>query len=464
MGVIFEPFKIKMVEPIPLTTREERERWIAAAGFNPFQLPASAITFDLLTDSGTAAMSAGQWAAMLVADESYAGSRSFEKFEAVVRRLSGFRHVIPAHQGRAAERILFACAAKAGQRVPSNCHFDTTRANLEHLGVVAEDLVIAEGRDPASLHPFKGNVDLARLERFLDEARGQVPFGLCTITNNSGGGQPVSLANLRAQAALYRRHSIPFFLDACRFAENAWFIREREAGQQGRSVATIAQECFALADGCTMSGKKDALVNMGGLLALNDDELALRCKQLLILTEGFPTYGGCAARDLEAYAVGLEEGQDERYLEYCAATTRYLAHGLNAVGIPTVQPPGGHAVFIDARAWLPHLPAAQLPGQALVVALYVEGGVRACEIGSVMFGRRGDDGALVPAPLELVRLALPRRCYTQSHVDRVIEVAAAVAARKESLTGFEMVERPPYLPHFTARFRPLQPAAVTRCG
>lgn len=455
MGVIFEPFKIKSVEPIPLTTRAEREERIAAAGYNPFQLPASAITFDLLTDSGTAAMSAGQWAAMLVADESYAGSRSFEKFEAVARRMTGYRHVIPTHQGRAAERILFACAVKPGQRVPSNCHFDTTRANLEHLGAIAEDLVIAQGRDPASLHPFKGNVDLARLERFLDQHAGDVPFGMCTITNNSGGGQPVALANLREQSRLYRARGIPFFLDACRFAENAWFIREREPGQHGRSVEEIARECFALADGCTMSGKKDALVNMGGLLALDDGELAARCKQLLILTEGFPTYGGCAARDLEAFAVGLEEGVDERYLEYRAATTRYLAAGLERAGVPTVKPPGGHAVFIDARAFLPHLPPEQLPGQALVVALYVEGGVRACEIGSVMFGKHDDAGRFVPAALELVRLALPRRCYTQSHVDRVIEIAAAVAAGKESLTGFEMVERPPWLPHFTARFRPL---------
>jgi tryptophanase len=461
MGVIFEPFKIKSVEPIALTTREERLLAIEAAGFNPFQLPASAITFDLLTDSGTAAMSAEQWAAMLVADESYAGSRSFERFETAARWLTGYRHVIPTHQGRAAERILFSCAAKAGQSVPNNSHFDTTRANLEHLGVVADDLVIAEGRDPASRHPFKGNVDLARLERWLDDHAGTVPFGMCTITNNSGGGQPVSLANLRAQSQLYRARAIPFFLDACRFAENAWFIREREEGQGARSVESIAQECFALADGCTMSGKKDALVNMGGLLALNDDALAQRCKQLLILTEGFPTYGGCAARDLEAFAVGLQEAVDERYLEYRAATTRYLAKGLNDAGIPTVQPPGGHAVFIDARAFLPHLPAEQLPGQSLVVALYVEGGIRACEIGSVMFGKPGADGRFEPAALELVRLALPRRCYTQSHVDRVLEIAADVAKRKESLTGYEMVERPPFLPHFTARFRPLIGAAVS---
>ena len=464
MPVIFEPFKIKSVEPIPFTTRSEREHLLEAAGYNPFQLPASAVTFDFLTDSGTAAMSAAQWAAMLVADESYAGSRSFEKFERVVRELTGYQHVIPTHQGRAAERILFACAVKRGEHVPSNSHFDTTRANLEYQGAIADDLVIAEGRDPASLHPFKGDVDLARLERYLDEHeddgstirhRGRVPFGMCTITNNTGGGQPVSLANLRAQSRLYRSRGIPFLLDACRFAENAFMIREREPGQGSRSVREIAREVFSLADGCTMSGKKDALVNMGGLLALNDDALAGAAKNLLILTEGFPTYGGCAARDLEAFAVGLEEGMDERYLEYRMATVRYLANGLEKAGIPTVHPPGGHAVFIDARAFLPHIPPEEFPGQAFVVALYLEGGIRACEIGSVMFGKKSPDGAFAPAALELVRLALPRRCYTQSHVDRVLEIAADVAARKDELTGFEIVERPPFLPHFTARFRPL---------
>jgi len=489
VAVIIEPFKIKSVEPIPFTTREERANLLEAAGYNPFLLPASAVAFDFLTDSGTAAMSAAQWAAMLVADESYAGSRSFERFECVVKELTGFRHVIPTHQGRAAERILFSCALQPGQRVPSNNHFDTTRANVEYQGAIADDLVIAEGRDPRSPHPFKGNVDLARLESYLQEhrdqersdqersdqersdggarlGRGVVPFGMCTLTNNTGGGQPVSLENLRAQSRLYRSHGIPFFLDVCRFAENAWMIREREPGQGSRSVRDIAHEIFSLADGCTMSGKKDALVNMGGFLALNDDELAARCRQLLILTEGFPTYGGCAARDLEAFAVGLEEGMDERYLEYRLATVRYLARGLERLGIPTVQPPGGHAVFIDARAFLPRIPAHEFPGQALVAALYLEGGIRACEIGSVMFGTKQADGSFTPAALELVRLALPRRCYTQSHVDRVLEIAGEVARIKDLLAGFEIVERPPFLPHFTARFRPLgapppRPSAMT---
>ncbi len=397
---------------------------------------------------------------MMSADESYAGSRSFARFEKTVRSLTGYEHVIPAHQGRAAERILFQCAVKPGQHVVSNNHFDTTRANIEYLGGIADDLVVRESRDPACTHPFKGNVDLERLARYLDDHRGNVALGMVTITNNTGGGQPVSLANLHAVAALYRKHGVPFILDACRFAENAYMIKLREPGQSGRSAEEIAKEVFSLADGCTLSGKKDALVNMGGFLAVRDDTLARNARNLLILTEGFPTYGGCAARDLEAFAVGLQEAVDERYLEYRAATTRYLAKGLNDAGIPTVQPPGGHAVFIDARAFLPHLTAEQLPGQSLVVALYVEGGIRACEIGSVMFGKPGADGRFEPAALELVRLALPRRCYTQSHVDRVLEIAADVAKRKESLTGYEMVERPPFLPHFTARFRPLARAAV----
>jgi tryptophanase len=460
VGVIIEPFKIKSVEPIPFTTRDERERLLEKAGFNPFLLPASAVTFDLLTDSGTTAMSAAQWAAMLIADESYAGSRSFEKFERVVKELTGFRHVIPTHQGRAAERILFSCALEPGQRVPSNNHFDTTRANVEYRGAIADDLVIPEGRDPRSPHPFKGNVDLARLEKYLDEqlakkradGRPTVPLGMCTITNNTGGGQPVSLENLRAQSRIYRSRGVPFFLDACRFAENCFMIREREPGQSKRTVRQIAHEVFSLADGCTMSGKKDALVNMGGFLAVNDDALAGAAKNLLILTEGFPTYGGCAARDLEAFAVGLEEGMEESYLEYRLATVRYLARGLEKLGVPTVQPPGGHAVFVDARAFLPHVPSHEFPGQSLVVELYLEGGIRACEIGSVMFGKPGANGEFAPAALELVRLALPRRCYTQSHVDRMLEICAEVAARKDELRGLEMTERPPFLPHFTARF------------
>ncbi len=454
MTVIIEPFRIKSVEPIPFTTQDERYDLLRDAGWNAFLLPATAVTFDFLTDSGTGAMSDAQWSAMMRGDESYAGSASFQRFEKAVRELTGFKHIIPTHQGRAAERILFSCAVKPGNHVPSNNHFDTTRANIEYLGGVADDLVCAEGRDLQSLHPFKGNLDVARLERHLEEHRGNVPLGMVTITNNTGGGQPVSLANIRAISALYRRHGVPFIVDACRFAENAYFIKLREPSEAHRSVADIAHEVFSLADGCTMSGKKDGIVNMGGFLACNDDALARDARNLLILTEGFPTYGGCAARDLEALAVGLHEVLDEHYLEYRLASVRYLAKGLNAVGIPTVQPPGGHAIYVDARSFLPHIPPERFPGQALVVALYLEGGIRACEIGSVMFGKEGADGSFLPAELELVRLAMPRRRYTQSHVDRVLEIAADIARKKDSLRGLRIVERQPHLPHFTARFEP----------
>jgi len=453
-GVIFEPFKIKVVEPLAVLSREERARRLEAAHRNLFLLPAEAVTFDFLTDSGTAAMSAAQWGAMMVADESYAGSRSFYRFERVVKELTGFRHVVPTHQGRAAERILFALTVKPGMTVPSNCHFDTTRANIEYGGGEPVDLVVAEGKDPALDHPFKGNVDLARLEAFCREHAGRVPLGMATITNNSGGGQPASLENLRGVSRILRSHGIPFFLDACRFAENCWFIKQREPGQASRSVKEIAQEVFRLADGATFSGKKDGLGNIGGFVALNDDALAEEVRNLLILTEGFPTYGGCAARDLEALAVGIEEAMEEPYLEYRAATTRYLAEGLEAVGMATLKPPGGHAVYIDAKAFLPHVPQSQYPGQALALELYLEGGVRSCEIGSVMFGKSDAAGRFTPASMELVRLALPRRCYTQSHVDRVIEIAAAVAARRASIRGLRLVHRPKFLPHFTARFAP----------
>lgn len=454
MGVIFEPFRIKSVEALPLTTREERVRLLRAAEFNPFLLSATAVTFDFLTDSGTTAMSDTQWAAMMHGDESYAGSRSFQRFERTVRELTGFRHVIPTHQGRAAERILFQCLATPGSRIPSNNHFDTTRANLESMGAIGDDLVGEAGKDPRLDAPFKGDVDLARLGRYLEEHRGNVPVGMVTVTNNTGGGQPVSLANLRALSALYRSHGVPFFLDACRFAENAWLIREREPGQGARPVREIAEEMFSLADGCTMSGKKDALVNMGGFLAVNDDLLARRARDMLVLSEGFPTYGGCAARDLEAMAVGLEEVLDEHYLAYRMATIRYVARGLEAAGVPTMRPPGGHAVYVDAKSFLPHVAPASFPGLSVVVALYLEGGIRACEIGSVMFGKPGADGAFVPSAMELVRLAMPRRRYTQSHIDRVLEVAAEIAARRTALGGFRMTYRPPHLPHFTARFEP----------
>jgi tryptophanase len=451
---IIEPFKIKQIEPLALLDRKEREGIVREAGYNLFLVQAQAVTFDFLTDSGTTAMSAAQWGAMMQADESYAGSRSFLRFEKVVRKLTGYPHVIPTHQGRAAERLLFSQVVKPGQAVPSNNHFDTTRANLEALGAEAVDLVIAEGRDPASRHPFKGNIDLERLDAFCEGNRSRISLGMVTITNNSGGGQPVSLENLRGISGIYRRHGIPFVLDACRFAENSHFIKLREPGQSGRTTRSIAEETFSLADGCMMSAKKDGLANIGGLIALRQGDWLQDLRNQLILTEGFPTYGGLAARDLEAIAVGLEEVLDESYLDYRLATSRYMAEGLNAVGIPTVQPPGGHAVYIDARSFLPHIPPERLPGQALVVELFLNDGVRACEIGSAMFGKTVE-GVFRPAPMELVRLAFPRRCYTQSHFDYVIEGAAEIVRRKEELRGLRIVYEPPFLRHFTARFEPV---------
>jgi tryptophanase len=393
---------------------------------------------------------------MLVADESYAGSRSFARLESVVRQLTGCEFVIPTHQGRAAERLLCQALVKPGMKIPSNNHFDTTRANIEFVGAEAVDLVIAEGRDPSSKHPFKGNIDLARLDNFLANNRGAVPFGMITITNNTGGGQPVSLENIREVAKIYRRYGLTFIIDACRFAENAYFIKMREAGQSDRSVRDIAREIFSLADGCYMSAKKDALVNIGGFIALKSADWIEKLRALLILTEGFPTYGGLAARDLEAMAVGLEEVLDERYLEYRLAVTRYMAEGFNKLGIPTMQPPGGHAVYIDAKTFLPHIPPNQFPGQSLVCELYLAEGIRACEIGSVMFGTFASDGVFVPASMELVRLAFPRRVYTQSHFDYILEGMSELVANKEKLRGMELVYDPPFLRHFTAKFRPLK--------
>lgn len=450
---IIEPFKIKQVEPLALLDRSERERVVREAGYNLFLVPAAAVTFDFLTDSGTTAMSGEQWAAMMRADESYAGSRSFARFEAAVRALTGYAHVIPTHQGRAAERLLFSKIVRPGLAIPSNNHFDTTRANIEQLGGEAVDLVIAEGRDPASRHPFKGNIDLARLDAFCAANRARIPAGMVTITNNSGGGQPVSLENLRGASEVYRRHGIPFVIDACRFAENSHFVKQREPGQAHRSTRAIAEETFALADGCMMSAKKDALVNIGGFIALRSADWVQDLRNQLILTEGFPTYGGLAARDLEAIAVGLDEVLDEDYLDYRLATSRYMAEGLNALGVPTVQPPGGHAVYIDARTFLPHIPPERFPGQALAVELYLSDGVRSCEIGSAMFGKVVD-GAFRPAAMELVRLAFPRRCYTQSHFDYVLEGVAELVAKKQELRGLRMVYEPPFLRHFTARFEP----------
>ncbi|HZQ28049.1 MAG TPA: tryptophanase [Acidimicrobiales bacterium] len=444
---IIEPFRIKSVEPIRFTTREEREQALAAAHHNLFNLHANDVMIDLLTDSGTGAMSAEQWAALMRGDESYAGSPSFERFESVVRDLTGYRHVIPTHQGRAAERILFAETTKAGQIVPNNNHFDTTRANVEYQGAEARDLVCAEAADLHLEAPFKGNVDVDALEHLLaGEGAGRVPLVMVTITNNAGGGQPVSLANLRDVRDVCNRFGVPLFLDAARFAENAWFIVQRELGQQHRTPREVAEEVFRLADGCTISLKKDGLGNIGGLLAMNDDDLAQRCRNLLILTEGFPTYGGLAGRDLDALAQGLTEVTEPNYLHYRARSAEYLAEKAWAAGVDTVRPAGAHAVYLDAGALLPHIPPSQFPAQALACELYLEGGVRGVEIGSLMFG---------DAPHELVRLALPRRVYTQSHVDYVGEVIAAVASRAASLRGYLIVEEPPWLRHFTAKLLPI---------
>ena len=451
---IIEPHRVKVVEPIRMTTRAERETLLRDAGLNLFGLRSDDVMIDLLTDSGTAAMSAEQWAGIMRGDESYAGSPSFFRFEKAVKDIFGYRHVIPTHQGRAAERILFGCALRPGQVVPSNNHFDTTRANIEALGVAALDLVIAEGRRPASTHPFKGNLDLVQLEALL-RARGRedVPLVMLTLTNNSGGGQPASLENIRGIAALCRRHAVPFYLDACRFAENAFFIKLREPGQADRPPIEIAREMLRLADGCTMSAKKDGLANTGGFIGTNDDALAQRMRNLSILTEGFPTYGGLAGRDLEAIAQGLYEVLDESYLTYRLRSTAYLGDGLRAAGVPIVEPPGGHAIYIDAGALLAHIPPAEYPGQALACEIYLAGGIRSCEIGSVMLGRvDAASGREQPAAMELVRLALPRRVYTQSHVDYVIEVITSVAARKDELRGVTIIEQPPTLRHFTARF------------
>jgi len=453
---IIEPFRIKSVEPLRFTTRAERERSLVAAGHNLFNLHADDVLIDLLTDSGTGAMSSEQWAAIMRGDESYAGARSFDRFHQVVSDLTGFAHLIPTHQGRAAERILFGTMVSAGDVVPNNTHFDTTRANVEFQGAEARDIVCTEGRDLQLDAPFKGNVDLEALERTLTEEGDRVPLVLVTITNNSGGGQPVSLENLRAVRALCDRFATPLILDACRFAENAWFVHEREPGQHDRSPREIAEEAFRLADGCTISLKKDGLGNIGGLLALNDGEVAARCRDALILTEGFPTYGGLAGRDLDALAVGLLEVTEPDYLRYRVRTAAYLAEKAWEAGVPTVRPPGGHAVYLDAGALLPHIPPAELPAQALAAELYLEGGVRGVEIGTLMFGRPGTDGEPdVVAPHELVRLALPRRTYTQSHIDYVGEVIAAVAAHAEDLRGYRIVEQPAWLRHFTARLEPL---------
>ncbi|MCC6572282.1 MAG: tryptophanase [Planctomycetes bacterium] len=460
---IIEPFRIKMVEPLPLTRPEDRARFLKEAGFNLFKLHAAQITIDLLTDSGTGAMSAAQWAAMMTGDETYAGSESFFELERTVRDLTGVLHVIPTHQGRAAEHILFSAIHQPGMVVLANAHFDTTRANVEYLGGTARDLVVAEAADPSSEHPFKGNIDLARLEQHLKAEGDKVAMVLMTITNNRGGGQPVSLANLRAASELARRFGKPFFLDAARFAENAWLIKQREAGQASRSAAEIAREVFRLADGFTLSAKKDGLVNIGGLLGINDDALAEKARALLILTEGFPTYGGLAGRDLAALAVGLREVLEEPYLEYRQASIRYFYNALDKIGVPLMRPVGGHAVYIDAAATCPQIPKWEYPGVAMANELYLEGGVRAVEVGTLMFGKPGPERDET-AGLELVRLTFPRRTYTQSHVDYLVEVVDEVFGRRRRLSGYRIARQSPILRAFTAELQPLAPTPLPAAG
>ena len=454
---IIEPFRIKSVEPVRLTTVEERQRKLEEAGYNLFNLHADDVLIDLLTDSGTGAMSAEQWAGIQRGDESYAGSPSWFRFLDAVTELFPFAHVIPTHQGRAAEKILFSVIGGPGKVIPSNTHFDTTRANVEFSGAEAVDCVIPEGRQPSAIHPFKGNMDTDALDALIrDRGPENIPVVFVTVTNNSGGGQPVSLANLRAVREVCDRYGLPLFLDACRFAENAWFIKEREEGFAETPIPDIVRQMAGLADGMTMSGKKDALANIGGWLAMNSDVWAEQCRNLLILTEGFPTYGGLAGRDLEAMAQGLREVIDEDYLRYRIRSTAYLGEALVAAGVPCVQPIGGHAVYLDAAGLLPHIPPLEYPGQSLACALYREGGIRGCEIGTVMFGHHSD-GSETPAAMELVRLAIPRRVYTQSHVDYVIEVIRWVAERSASLRGMRIVQQPSTLRHFTACFEPMQP-------
>ncbi|MDH3744192.1 MAG: tryptophanase [Acidobacteriota bacterium] len=461
MPRIIEPFRIKMVEPIRMTTAEERERYLEAAGFNLFKLPADAIVIDLLTDSGTGAMSSEQWAALMRGDESYAGSSSWERFERAVKDIFGFEHVIPTHQGRAAERILASTLCRPGDVVPNNTHFDTTRANIEAAGTRAVDLPCGESHRLDSVFPFKGDIDLEALERSLDENAGRVPFAMITVTNNGGGGQPVSMENIRRASEICRARGVPFYLDACRFAENAYFIQQRTPEYRETSLLDIAREMFSYADGCTMSAKKDGMANIGGFLCSNDDAVARHEEELLILTEGFPTYGGLAGRDLEAIAVGLYEALDPDYQRYRTASTRYLGEHIVAGGVPIVQPPGGHAIYIDAATFLPHIPRSEYPGQALAIELYRQGGVRSVEIGSVMLGQRdAETGVEVAAEHELLRLAIPRRVYTKSHIDYVVEITLEVAARADSIRGVRIVEQAEALRHFSATFEPVQEAAA----
>lgn len=456
MKTVIEPFRIKVVEPIIMTDPEARAELIRQAGYNPFRLRAEHVLIDLLTDSGTGAMSARQWAGVMEGDESYAGARSFFHFDAAVREIFGHRHVIPTHQGRASERLLCRAIVKLGDVILGNTHFDTTRANIEDAGAEARDLPIPEAKDPENLHPFKGNIDLERLEAALRElGRERVPFVLITVTNNSGGGQPVSMANVAAARGICNRHGVPLLLDAARFAENAYFIKLREEGFADRTPKEIAQAMFALSDGAVMSMKKDAFGNIGGVMTLNSDEWADRVRNLLILTEGFPTYGGLAGRDLEALAIGLQEIVEEEYLRYRITSTAYVGTHLQAAGVPLLKPFGGHAVYLNGRAFCDHLPDEQFPGWSLSVALYRHTGVRACEIGNVMFGREGEGGCWRWPTLDLVRLAIPRRVYTQSHMDYVVEGIVELFQDRHSIPGLRFVHRPEVLPHFTATFAPV---------
>ncbi|MGC1384199.1 MAG: tryptophanase [Candidatus Acidiferrales bacterium] len=453
---IIEPFRIKSVEPIRQTTREQRERILAAAGHNLFLVASQDILIDLLTDSGTGAMSSEQWAALMRGDESYAGSPSFDRFKHSVQAIMGFKHVIPTHQGRAAERILFSVMCTTGDVVPNNTHFDTTRANCEFVGAQALDLPCAESRQPSLVAPFKGNMDVAALEATIESVGPKrVPLVMLTVTNNSGGGQPVSMANIREVKAVCRRYGIPLYIDACRYAENAYFIKLREVGYEDATPREIAKEMFSYADGCTMSAKKDGMVNIGGFLCTNDDTLAQREKDLLILTEGFPTYGGLAGRDLDALAVGLNEALEEDYLHYRIVSTAYLGDHIANGGVPIVQPPGGHAVYIDARAFLPHIPPTQFPGVALAAELFLEGGIRSVEIGTLMFGKPDKHGVEQAGPMDLLRLAIPRRVYTQSHIDYCVEVILQVWRRRNAIRGLRLTHQAPYLRHFSARLEPI---------
>ncbi len=456
MKTIIEPFKIKSIEPIKFTTVEQRERILREAGYNPFLIHAEDVLIDLLTDSGTSAMSAKQWAGMMEGDESYAGARSFFRFEKVAKELTGFKYIIPTHQGRAAERILFSVTGGPGKYFPNNTHFDTTRANVEYSGAEAFDFLLPIGKDPSAIADFKGNIDIEALEKFIREkGKEHIPLIMLTVTNNAGGGQPVSMQNIRETKAVASKYGIPLFIDACRFAENAFFIKKREPGYQNKSVKEIVREMFSYADGCTMSAKKDAIVNMGGFLGLNDDDLALQARNILVVTEGFPTYGGLAGRDLEAMAQGLEEVLDEHYLTYRIRSVEYLGEKLVNAGVPILEPPGGHAIYLDAKRFVPHILPQQFPGQTLVCELFRVGGIRSVEIGSVMFGKKDATGKFIAPPMELVRLAIPRRVYTQSHIDYVIESVIEVFQNRTKLKGLKIVFEAPMLRHFTARFEQL---------